>query len=52
MIWNGASQDPFAMMDNVELDVVYAIEMVYYNESKDPADFPPRLLKEKLIGMN
>jgi 3-hydroxybutyryl-CoA dehydrogenase len=32
-------------MDNVGLDVVYDIEMVYYNESKDPKDHPPEALK-------
>jgi len=26
--------------------VVYDIEMVYYNESKDPKDHPPQPLKE------
>jgi 3-hydroxybutyryl-CoA dehydrogenase len=28
--------------------VVYDIEMVYYNESKDPKDHPPEALKEKI----
>ena len=32
-------------MDAVGLDVVYGIEMVYYNESKSPKDRPPRALK-------
>jgi len=35
----------FGLMDNVGLDVVYNIEMVYYNESKDPKDHPPEALK-------
>ena len=43
---------PFAMMNNVGLDVVYAIERVYCNESKDSADFPPDFLKKKLIETN
>jgi 3-hydroxybutyryl-CoA dehydrogenase len=45
MIWNGVSQGPFAFMDGVGLDVVYGIEMVYYNESQDPRDHPPQALK-------
>ena len=48
MISNGVSQGPFAMMDQVGLDVVYGIEMVYYNESKDPRDFPPQALKDMI----
>jgi 3-hydroxybutyryl-CoA dehydrogenase len=32
----------------VGLDVVYDIEMSYYNESKDPKDMPPRALCEKI----
>jgi len=48
MIWNGVSQGPFALMDQVGLDVVYGIEMVYYNESKDPKDFPPEELKNMI----
>jgi len=45
MIWTGMSQGPFGIMDAVGLDVVYGIEMVYYNESKDRKDYPPRALK-------
>lgn len=39
---------PFALMDTVGLDVVYDIEMVYYNDSKDPKDKPPDALMEKI----
>jgi 3-hydroxybutyryl-CoA dehydrogenase len=39
---------PFGLMDRVGLDVVWDIEMVYYNESKDPADHPPQKLKDKI----
>jgi 3-hydroxybutyryl-CoA dehydrogenase len=39
---------PFFMMDLVGLDVVYDIEMSYYNESKDPKDLPPKALKEMI----
>jgi len=39
---------PFAMMDLVGLDVVYDIEMSYYNESKDPRDIPPQAFKDMI----
>ena len=45
MIFTGMPQGPFGLMDNIGLDVVYDIEMVYYNESKDPKDHPPEALK-------
>jgi len=45
MIFTGMPQGPFGLMDNVGLDVVYDIEMVYYNESKDSRDHPPEALK-------
>jgi 3-hydroxybutyryl-CoA dehydrogenase len=45
MIFSGMPRGPFGLMDNVGLDVVYDIEMVYYNESKDPKDHPPEALK-------
>lgn len=45
MIFNGSPLGPFGMMDAVGLDVIYNIEMVYYNESKDPKDHPPEGLK-------
>jgi 3-hydroxybutyryl-CoA dehydrogenase len=48
IIFSGMKAGPFAMMDIVGLDTVYNIEMVYYNESKDPADKPPEALKEKV----
>lgn len=48
MIFTGMPQGPFGLMDNVGLDVVYDIEMVYYNESKDPKDHPPEALKAKV----
>jgi 3-hydroxybutyryl-CoA dehydrogenase len=51
MIWTGMSQGPFGIMDAVGLDVVYGIEMVYYNESKDRRDYPPAALK-KMIERN
>ena len=45
MVFTGMNQGPFGIMDTVGLDVVYDIEMVYYNESKDPKDHPPAALK-------
>ena len=39
---------PFGLMDNVGLDVIHDIEMVYYNNSKDPQDHPPEALKQKI----
>jgi len=48
MIFSGMSYGPFGLMDNVGLDVIYDIEMVYYNESKDPKDHPPKALKDKV----
>jgi 3-hydroxybutyryl-CoA dehydrogenase len=49
--WMGiyrASMGPFGLMDRVGLDVVRDIEMVYYEESGDERDAPPRLLLDKI----
>ncbi len=51
MISYGTGQGPFGSMDAIGLDVVYGIEMVYYNESKNPGDHPPDALK-KMIERN
>ena len=48
MVFTGMKEGPFVLMDKVGLDVVYDIEMVYYNDSKDPKDIPPDALKEKI----
>jgi 3-hydroxybutyryl-CoA dehydrogenase len=45
MVFTGMNRGPFGIMDMVGLDVVYDIEMSYYNESKDPKDHPPQALK-------
>jgi len=42
----GGSMGPCGRMDRVGLDVVRDIEMVYYNESGDEKDAPPRFLHE------
>jgi len=39
---------PFGMMDRVGLDVVRDIENIYYNESHDIRDSPPKLLLEMI----
>ncbi|MDH4265171.1 MAG: 3-hydroxyacyl-CoA dehydrogenase family protein, partial [Deltaproteobacteria bacterium] len=39
------SPGPFGLMDAVGLDVVYDIEIVYYKESSEPKDRPPKALK-------
>ncbi|MFO7459711.1 MAG: 3-hydroxyacyl-CoA dehydrogenase NAD-binding domain-containing protein [Desulfatiglandales bacterium] len=48
MVFTGMKEGPFALMDKVGLDVVWDIEMVYCNDSKDPKDHPPTALKEKI----
>jgi len=45
---NHKGAGPFGMMDHVGLDVVYDIEMSYYQNSKDPKDYPPEALKRKI----
>lgn len=47
-IFTNMNFGPFARMDGVGLDVVYDIEMVYYEDSKDPRDKPPDKLFEKV----
>ena len=39
---------PFGLMDRVGLDVVRDIELVYYKESGDPRDKPPKILLDKI----
>lgn len=48
MIANSHPVGPFGLMDMVGLDVVRDIEMVYFQESGEAADAPPRLLLEKI----
>ena len=48
MIFTGQPFGPFGLMDKVGLDVVWDIEMVYYNESQDPKDHPPQALKDMI----
>ena len=48
MVFTGSKEGPFGIMDKVGLDVVYDIEMVYYNESGNKSDYPPKLLLDKI----
>jgi 3-hydroxybutyryl-CoA dehydrogenase len=48
MVFTRMPQGPFGLMDTVGLDVVYDIEMTYYNESKDQRDYPPQALKDMI----
>jgi 3-hydroxybutyryl-CoA dehydrogenase len=48
MLFWRAPIGPFGMMDLVGLDVVRDIEMVYYHESGDESDAPPKLLLDKI----
>ena len=48
MTFTGMTYGPFFLMDLVGLDVIHAIELIYYNDSRDPRDQPPVALKEKI----
>jgi 3-hydroxybutyryl-CoA dehydrogenase len=48
MIQQGSSSGPFMIMDRVGLDVIKDIEEVYYQESRDESDKPPKILVEKV----
>jgi 3-hydroxybutyryl-CoA dehydrogenase len=48
MVAVGMPMGPFAQMDLIGLDVVHDIEMVYYRESGDASDAPPKLLLDKI----
>jgi 3-hydroxyacyl-CoA dehydrogenase len=48
MVFTGMTYGPFFLMDLVGLDVILAIEGVYFLESNDPRDEPPVALKEKI----
>ncbi len=41
---------PLGTMDIIGLDVILDIEMVYYEESGDPADAPPQVLLDKVAN--
>jgi 3-hydroxybutyryl-CoA dehydrogenase len=48
MCFYGVDIGPFGLMDRVGLDVVRDIENVYYGESGDLRDAPPKLLLDKI----
>jgi 3-hydroxybutyryl-CoA dehydrogenase len=48
MIAMEAPRGPFALMDRIGLDVIRDIEMVYYRESGDESDAPPKVLLEMI----
>lgn len=48
MVFTGMTYGPFFLMDLVGLDVILAIELIYYKDSGDPRDEPPAALKEKV----
>jgi len=48
MIALGMPIGPFGLMDMIGLDVVRDIELVYYNESGDKKDLPPKILLDKI----
>ena len=48
MIALGQRMGPFGLMDMIGLDVVRDIEMVYYRESGDESDAPPRVLLDSI----
>jgi 3-hydroxybutyryl-CoA dehydrogenase len=48
MVFTGMTYGPFFLMDLVGLDVVLAIENVYFAESGDAKDAPPQALKDKV----
>lgn len=48
MVFTGMKEGPFALMDKVGLDVIHDIEMVYYRDSNDPKDKPPKALLEMI----
>ncbi|MEM2912462.1 MAG: 3-hydroxyacyl-CoA dehydrogenase family protein, partial [Candidatus Bathyarchaeia archaeon] len=39
---------PFALMDLIGLDVVLAVEELWYKETGDPRDKPQKILVEKV----
>ena len=47
MIFMNQKMGPFGLMDMIGLDVIRDIENVYYRESGDPSDAPPRYLLDR-----
>jgi 3-hydroxybutyryl-CoA dehydrogenase len=47
-IFTKSAIPPFKFMDIIGLDVVYDIETIYYKESGDPTDKPPKAFEDKV----
>lgn len=43
-----APAGPFGMMDRIGLDVIQNVELIYYQESGDESDAPPKLLTDRV----
>jgi 3-hydroxybutyryl-CoA dehydrogenase len=50
MIQMETPMGPLGTMDVIGLDVIRDIEMVYFDESGDPADAPPKVLLDKIAN--
>jgi 3-hydroxybutyryl-CoA dehydrogenase len=48
MVFTGMTYGPFFLMDLVGLDVILAIERIYFKDSGDPRDEPPAALVAKV----
>lgn len=48
MVFTGMTYGPFFLMDLVSLDVILAIERIYFKDSGDPRDEPPAALVAKV----
>jgi 3-hydroxybutyryl-CoA dehydrogenase len=48
MVFTGMKYGPFSLMDIAGLDVILAVENIYFAESRDPRDAPPTALREKI----
>lgn len=48
MVFTGMTYGPFFLMDLVGLDVILAVEQIYFKDSGDPRDEPPALLRAKV----
>jgi 3-hydroxybutyryl-CoA dehydrogenase len=46
MLFSGMPFGPFGLMDLIGLDIVFAVQNIYYEDSKDPYFKPPPKLKE------
>jgi len=47
-IFTGMNMGPYTTMDGIGLDVVYAVEISYFEETGNPKDKPPQAFKEMI----